>query len=706
MNDKYRHLFEPIEIGNMLVPNRICHVPTDIGASYFTGEASDRDVYHHSQIAKGGTGLVIVGATTPETETGKSTVNCTAADDDRLIPGLNRLAQGIQRFGAKACIQLEHPGRQGAYPRYPVYSASDMVMRMPWSQSHEILYENEEAKGKAVRQMSTEDIINLVGKFSDAAWRCQTAGFDAVGLHAAHGYLISQFMSPYLNRRTDRYGGSLENRMRFVLEIISSIQRKCGKEFPIIVRYSADEWVDGGRQLEESLQVAQILQAAGVAALDISQCIQESPGAGFDPMYYPEGWTSYASEAIKKVVKIPVIISHSLRTPAYCDQIIGDGITDMVGLSRQLLCDPYWPIKAKYGKDDEIRKCISCLTGCWQESHMAKRQVTCAINPAMNDESFAKMTKADKPCNIAVVGGGPAGMEAARHAAVRGHKVTIFEKKGELGGAILGDCLVPGKEKMKWYADWIRGQINRQENITTVLSHEPDIEELKAFDIVVNATGASSYTPPVFGDADAVVPFEAVLACPKVNCEFNPGGRRMAKVGDKVLIWGDHYAAADTAQFLASIGKKVTIVTEQPQFAAKVETIHMYVARKRFELDEAEALTPKPYKHKVTVLESATVLEIGQGKVIVQDKEFARHELDIDTVVTCHVKPNTDLLKKAVEAGIQIVNVGDAVKPRNLHAAVIEGAVFGKNVDGNAFTNPNHAPVGELPLDVLGQMTR
>ena len=706
MKDYYKHLFEPIEIGKMVVPNRICHVPTDIGGSYSNGEASERDIFHHSQIAKGGTGLVVVGATTPEIETGKSTVNCTAADRDEQIPALNRLAQGIQRYGAKAAIQLEHPGRQGALPRYPIYSASDMVMSMPWSQSHEILYENEEAKGKAARQMTTEDIINLVGKFSDAAWRCQAAGFDAVNLHAAHGYLISQFMSPYLNHRNDRYGGSLENRMRFILEIISSIQRKCGKDFPIIVRYSASEWVEGGRELDESIEVAQILQDTGVAALDISQCLQESPGAGFDPMYYPEGWTTYTAEAIKKVVDIPVIISHSLRNPAYCDQIIGEGKTDMVGLSRQLLADPYWPVKAKYGKEDEIRRCISCLTGCWQESHMAKRQVTCAINPAMNDMSFANMKKADKPCKIAVVGGGPAGMEAARHAAVRGHQVTLFERKGELGGAILGDCLVQGKEKMKWYADWIRKQLSKLENVQVVLNHAPSVEELKAFDIVANATGASSYVPPVFGNADAVVPFEAVLACPKVNCEFNPGGRKMAKVGEKVLVWGDHYAAADTAQFLASIGKEVTIVTEKPQFAAKVETVHMYVARKRFNLEEAEALTPKPYKHKVTILESATVLEVGEGKVVVQDKDFNRLEFEIDTVVTCHVKPNVDFLEEAAKQGLQMVNIGDSVLPRNLHAAVLDGAVFGKNVDGDALTNPNNAPINDLPIDVLAQLTR
>ena len=706
MKPKYKALFEPIEIGNMLVPNRICHVPTDIGMSYMTGEASDRDVHHHSQIAKGGAGLVVVGATTPEQETGKSTVNCTCADKDEQIPSLNRLALGIKAYGAKAGIQLEHPGRQGAYPRYPVYSASDMVMRMPWSQSHEILYENEEARGKSVKQMSTEEIIAMVGKFSEAAWRCQQAEFDCIGLHAAHGYLISQFMSPYLNRRTDRYGGSLENRLRFLLEIISSVQRKCGKGFPIIVRYSADEWVEGGRELDESVLVAQILEQAGVAALDLSQCIQESPGAGFDPMYYPEGWTIYASEAVKKVVKIPVIISHSLRTPAYCDQIIREGRTDMVGLSRQFLCDPYWAVKAKYGKDDEIRKCISCLTGCWQLSHMAKRQVQCAINPAMSDPGFSNMKKAEKPCRIAVVGGGPAGMEAARHAAVRGHEVTLFEKKGELGGAILGDCLVPGKEKMKWYADWIRGQINKLANVKVLLNCEPTIDELRSFDVIANATGASSYVPRVLGDMKSVVAFEDVLACPKAKCEFNPGGRKPAETGQRVLVWGDHYAAADTAQFLASIGKEVTIVTENPGFAARVETIHMYVAFKRFALDEAEALEPNPYKYPVTVMEGTTVINIETGKVTVQDRDFNIKELPIDTVVTCHVRSKTDFLKKLKDAGLEAINVGDSVSPRNLLSAVLEGATFGKNVEGDALINPNHAPINDLPIDVLEQLTR
>lgn len=705
MDNTFEYLFQPIQIGNMLIPNRIFHAATDSGASHINGEVSDRDLYHYGQIAKGGTGLIITGATTPDQPTGKPTVNCMAADSDEHIPGLTRLAAVMHQYGAKACIQIQHPGRQASMPRYPVYSASDIVMRMPWSQSHEILYENEEAKGKAVKQMAIEDVIGLVGKFSDAAWRIKQSGFDGIELHAAHGYLISQFMSPYLNRRTDRYGGSFENRMRFVMEIISSIQRKCGRDFPVLVRYSADEWIEGGRDLAESIKVAKALEEAGVAAIDLSQCTQESPGSGFSPMYYPEGWTMYASEAVKKEVKVPVMNTHVLRDPAHCDALIREGKTDMVGLSRQLLADPYWPVKAKYGKTEEIRKCISCLTGCWQEAHMAKHEIGCAINPACGNEAFADMQTAQQPCSLAVVGGGPAGMEAARHAALRGHTVTLFERTGELGGAILGCCLTPGKEKMKWYADWIRRQVESLSNITVRLNHAPTLEELKGFDLVLNATGAGSYVPDMVSGAERIVPFEQVMACPKVNCSYHPGGRSPKKLGEKVLIWGDHYAAVDTAQLLASIGKRVTIVTENAKFAANVEVIHMYVANKRFALQEAEALQGKPFKHPVQILTATTVVEAGEGYALLQDKQFRLTRLEVDDIVTCHVRPRMELLDTLRAAGVPVANAGDSLAPRNLHAAVMEGATFGKNLEGGGLMNPNHAPLGKLPLEVQRQLS-
>lgn len=700
----YEHLFTPIQIGNMTVPNRICHVPTDVSSSNADGSVSERDIHHHSQIAKGGAGLIIVGATSPDGKTGRPTVTGLVADSDSCIPGLARLAEGMHKYGAKCVVQLQHPGRQCAVPRYNTMSATDMVVKLPWSAGHEIVYENAEEKGKPVRAMTTEEVVDMVDKFSEAAWRVKQAGFDGVELHAAHGYLISQFMSPYLNKRNDRWGGSFENRMRFPLAIISSIQKKCGKNFPILVRYSADEWVEGGRELEESVRMAVEFERAGVAALDLSQCIQESPGAGFDPMYYPEGWTVYASQAVKKAVSIPVINSHTFRNPDYCDHLVESGDTDMIGLARQLLCDPYWPMKAYMGKPEQIRRCISCLTGCWQESMMAKKEIGCAINPACGHMEFDDLKPAAAPLKVGIVGGGPAGMEAARIATVRGHKVTLFEKTGELGGAILGCCMAPGKEKMKWYADWIRGQI-KDLNVDVRLHTCPTVEQLKEFDVVLNATGAVSYVPECIG-AERVVPFEEAIACPKVTCPFHPKDRKMRKTGEKVLVWGDHYAAADTAAALAGMGKEVTIVTDKKEFAASVEVIHMYVLRKRFAQTDAEALHSEPFKYPVKVYENSTVYSIEEGKVVLMDKNFQRTELAIDDVITCNTRSNTALFDELMAAGVPVVNAGDSKAPRNLHAAVMEGATFGLKLEESVLMNPNHSVVDDLPADVRGQLLR
>ena len=701
----FPHLFSPIQLGNLDLPNRIVHVPTDISSSHADGEVSERDLQHHGDIARGGTGFIIVGATTPDMKTGRPTVTCLVADGDNYIPGLARLAESMHRYGAKCAVQLQHPGRQCAIPRYNTLGANDRVLKLPWSAGHEIIYENAEEKGKEIRAASIEEILELTDLFSEAAWRVKQAGFDAVELHAAHGYLLSEFMSPFLNRRNDRFGGSFENRMRFPLAVVDAIQKKCGRSFPLLVRYSFDEWCEGGRGIEEGIEIARILERAGCAAVDLSMGMQESPGAGFDPMQYPQGWATYAAEAVKKVVRIPVITSHSLRDPDYCEQILAEGKTDLVGLARQLLADPYWPVKAQYGRVKQIRRCISCLGGCWQESLMAKKEIACSINAACGNPAYAQMNRTAKPVRVAVVGGGPAGMEAARVATERGHQVTLFEKAGELGGAMLYVCMVPGKEKMRWYLDWIRDQL-LELNVDVRLNHAPTVEELRGFDVVLNATGAVSYVPDVAGDADRVVPFEQSMACPKVACECHPGGRRMRKLGGRVLLWGDGYAAADTAAFLANIGKQVTIVTEKPEFASELEVIHMYVLRKRFAQGNAEVLHDRPYKYPVTVITNTTVHEIRGGEVVLQDKDFERTTLEVDDVVTCHLRPDTALFTELRAAGVQVINVGDSLRPRNLYWAVKEGSGFGLAVDEHLLFNPNHAILNELPMDVLGQLTR
>ena len=223
---KYVNLFKPIKIGNFVAPNRICHVPTDISSANADGSVNQRVITYHEEIAKGGTGFIIVGASTPDKATGRPTVTCIAVDEDPLIPGLAELAEAMHRHGAKCAVQIQHPGRQSAWPRHDMISATDMVVDLPGSAGHEVVYAESKAKGKSIRAMSVEEIYDLIEKFAEGAWRVQQAGFDGVELHGAHGYLIAQFMSPYVNKRNDRFGGSFQSRMRFPLEIIARIQQK------------------------------------------------------------------------------------------------------------------------------------------------------------------------------------------------------------------------------------------------------------------------------------------------------------------------------------------------------------------------------------------------------------------------------------------------------------------------------------------------
>jgi len=701
-NKHYPTLFSPIQIGNITVSNRIAMVPTDISSANADGSVNRRVITYHEEIAKGGCGFIIVGATTPDKITGRPTVTCLAADEDPLIPGLAHLAEAIHRHGAKCAVQIQHPGRQAAWPRKNLMSASDHVLDVPGSAGHEVIYAESIAQGKSIRAMTVEEIYDLIEKFGEAAWRVQQAGFDSVELHAAHGYLIAQFMSPFVNKRNDRFGGSFINRMRFTMEIVDRIQMKCGKDLPLGIRYSGDEWIEGGRRLDETVRVAKLMEEMGLAYVDITAGIFESPAAVMDPMYYPEGWNTYTAQEVKKHVKIPVITSHSLRNPDYCEKILAEGKADIVGMCRQLIADPYWANKARAGKKQEIRRCISCLVGCWQESLMIKRDMRCAINPAIGDERFIHLQPAKKSCKVAVIGGGPAGMEAARISTLRGHKVTLFEKTGELGGAMLYCCTVSGKNKMRWYADWLRSQLKKI-GVEVKYRTEPKAENLKGFDVVLLAAGGRVAKPDIPGiDLPFVTTFEDVLRCKNTKCEYYPDDKaEPVECGDNVLIWGDHFGAADTAEKLGCDGKKVTIVTENRDFAEWMEPCHRDVMIKRFACGNGEGLTSKTYENPVRIIPNSSVLEIKKdGIVVIVSSTFERSEVKVDTVVLAKVEPNDGVYESLLQAGLNVAKIGDAKKVRNVRGAVTDGANAALVIEEGVMLNANNELISNLPTGI------
>jgi len=381
-----------------------------------------------------------------------------------------------------------------------------------------------------------------------------------------------------------------------------------------------------------------MFQDAGVAALDISCGTFDSPWPTMDPIYYKQGWRVYLAEEIKKVADIPVITAGTIRDPRFAEKILREGRADLIGLSRQLLADPEWANKAREGRFDDIRKCISCLVGCWQESLLAKTRCRCAINPVMgNEKKFLYLKKAEKPKKVMIIGGGPAGMEAARICALRGHKVSLFEKEDELGGQLRLCCMVPGKEKIRWIMDWLRIQIDKL-GIEVQLKREvtPELVEQLSPEAVIVATGANAPEVNLPGITPKnTFPFTDILRCTKKSCKYWPEGREVKEidVGEKVVVWGGGFAAADTAELLASQGKKVTVVTEFPKFLPEMEPITRETQIFRLIGREVPGLNNKPYKYPVEILTDLKVTKRVEDGVVVMNKNWEERVIPADSLI-------------------------------------------------------------------------
>jgi 2,4-dienoyl-CoA reductase-like NADH-dependent reductase (Old Yellow Enzyme family)/thioredoxin reductase len=633
--NQFNHYLSPVQIGKLELKNRGVMPAMVTNFSNADGSVTDRLIAYHEARAKGGVGLIIVEAAYVDWA-GKGFPNQIGIDKDELIPGLKRLVEHVHRHGTKIAIQLHHAGRE-ADPRVtkmdlvaPSAIPCPVVQAMP-------------------KELTIDEIKELVNKYKSAAERAKEAGFDAVELHGTHGYILNQFLSPVSNHRTDAYGGNTEKRMKFPLEIIDAVRDSLGGDYPIIYRIASEEFLPGGLMLEDALAFSKILVEHGVNALHVSggTYASDRSSSGSDDIL---GVYVESAAAINKAIHsaIPVIVANRIKTPEFADEIIADGKADLITAGRAVLCDADYYNKIREGREDDIRICLSC-NHCTGEL-VSGRPISCAYNPMLGNElKYDRSTTAGEKKKVLVVGGGPGGMEAAYIAASRGHIVTLYEKNKHLGGNIVPGSKPPYKSEMMAAVDFL-SQMLTKEHVAVKLNTEASIDTIKSegADAVIVASGSSPIVPNIPGvENDYVFTAEDVLM-----------NRRTA--GQKVIVIGGGSVGVETAELLASQNKEVCIVEMADEIFSDLSPVQKAGAMGRIS------------RFALRIITGEKVLEISNYSVVT-DKQTIE---GVDSVILAiGYKPNNRLVKELEEAEIKHLVIGDAVKPRKIYPAVMEGFV-------------------------------
>jgi 2,4-dienoyl-CoA reductase-like NADH-dependent reductase (Old Yellow Enzyme family) len=434
MQDKYQVLFQSIKINKLEIKNRLSVPPMATGFAADGGGVSDRLIKYHEARARGGFGLIVVEVTAVDRERGLGSGHQLCLHDDSLVPGFSKLADAVHKYGARIAVQLFHPGRC-TFPflindRQPIAPSAvpDPIVR------------------QAPQALTVSEIKDLVEKFAQAARRAKEAGCDAAEIHGAHGYLVAEFMSAYANKRADEYGGGQDGFLRFPLEIVRRTRELVGPDFPLLFRISGEEAVPLGRTVPESIEMMKSLVAAGIDAVDVSIGVYESGDLTSAPPDMPQGFNAGTSFQFKQSIEVPVLVTGRINDPAVAAEIIGSGKADIVHIGRQSLTDPDWPVKICEGRDKDIVKCLSCNEGCIEGlAFWLRPSITCVQNLALGREQEYSRPKVADPRKVVVAGAGPGGLEAARTAALRGHRVILYEKEGYMGGQIKLASIPPSK---------------------------------------------------------------------------------------------------------------------------------------------------------------------------------------------------------------------------------------------------------------------
>jgi 2,4-dienoyl-CoA reductase-like NADH-dependent reductase (Old Yellow Enzyme family)/thioredoxin reductase len=642
-------LLEPFAIGKMRLRNRIVMPPMATGYCSEMGEVTERLKLFIEARAKGGVGLIITEMA-PVDHGGSTKYTSLMVDRDERMTGLRELADVVHRHGAKIAVQICHGGR------FASIKASHKLGQSASGFSGKTLWDSS-GGGDLVRQLTPEEIQKIVNMFGESARRVKAAGFDAVEIHGAHGLLVHEFLSPLVNTRSDGYGGSFEGRIRFPVEILRAVRREVGQDFPIIYRISAEEGVEKGLRIEESKRICQVFEREGADAIDVSSGtavtdpIPEFPP--FPPMSFPRGLFLRYAEEIKKAVNIPVIAVGRINYAFMANEILKQGKADLIGMARGLVADPDLPNKVAKGSLEDIRPCIACMT-CLDRL-FTRRPMECMGNPSVGREKDFVISKAKAPKKVIIVGGGPAGMEAARVASMRGHRVILYEKSDRLGGQLNLAIMAPHKQEIKGLINYLKTQIKKlgveihcnQEVTASFLGQERPDE-------LILATGAIPRILDIPGaDLRNVVTAWDVLT-----------GK--AKVGKKVLVSGGGMVGCETAEILAERGHDVTIASQSDAVGKDIEqTIRRYLL-KRLE------------GYEVKILTNVMTTEIQTDHVTLAT--YGRSwPIECDHVVFAKgAVPNRGLINSVKAVFPDFFLIGDALEPRTAREAIYEGSRIGR----------------------------
>jgi len=636
-------LNSPKTIGKLHIRNRVVMPPMGTCLADLNGCITKKMIDYYSRRARGGVGLIIVENTLVNDNFGIQIPNQLRLNSHHQVPDFYELVEAVHAFGAKIGIQIGSPG-SGMRPHLspgitPVSPSKVRVDFLPLES----------------REITTGEIERIISDFGRTAKLAKLAGFDLIEVHGANGYLINEFLSPYTNKRKDRYGGTLQNRLRLCLEVINKIKQEIGDEFPLIFRMNVDDFLAGGMRIDEAVKIAKELERAGICAIDVTagnlnmkaSCFRAVPSA-----FIPDGHLADHAKRIKKSVGIPVIVAGRIRDPWLAEKILSEGKADFIAVGRGLLSDPDWSIKVRKGKPEDIRKCISCNDLCIYRKTWLSHPIRCTINPEVGREG-ERLRMARIPKKVVIVGGGPAGMEAARISALRGHAVVLYERADTLGGQLIIAGVPDFKAQLRDFTSYLAGQIASL-GVAIHLNAQVTRDFLKLidFDVLILATGARGIMLKIpTMDGSSVHLYDEILSGNDVR-------------GNDVVVVGGGMIGCETAIYLSeNMKKQVTIVEQLPDVGGDIEPVF-----------SKHGLMNKLTDDRITILTSSALKKIGPKSIEVSCGGKRKLVPASSVVMAIGRSPVTELAEvMRNDNGREVFCIGDCVEPRRLSDAVHEG---------------------------------